>query len=203
MGSAALASVVSGWTGTIAAHGVTITPRPRESVASIIARLVAGVATETTDRLTVSVSSSGVLTLSSTSTFTLTASGTTATRTGYTGSYTAASTYTAASAYSNRYVPSVGLRVDAGGWVTTIGAPVADGSIGHGGVPTIGRCEVTMWTSFSDAWAAEGVLRGTYDVWHDGRIFARVCMDSMRRTAPGRLRSGTMVLSLSGQTVTE
>lgn len=204
MGYGALAGVLSGWTGTIAAHGVTITPRPRESVASLIARLVAGVATATSDRLTVSVSSGGVLTISSTSTFTLTVTSGTATRTGYTGTYTGATSYTAATAYSSRYVPTLGLRADNGAWVSSTGGPVADGSMGVGGILEPGRCEVTMWTSFADAWAAEGVIRlGVYDVWHDGRIFARLCVDTIRRTAPSKLRTTEMMLRLSGSTVTE
>jgi hypothetical protein len=204
MGYGALARVISGWTGTIAAHGVTVTPRPRESVASLIARLVAGVATATSERLTVSVSSSGVLTLSSTSTFTLTATNNTATRTGFSGTYTGATSYTAASAYSSRYVPTLGLRADNGAWVSNTGGPVADGSLGVSGILAPGRCEVTMWTSFADAWASEQTVRpDVYDVWHDGRIFARLCVDTIRRTAPSKLRTTEMMLRLSGSTVTE
>ena len=203
MGYGALAPVSSGWTGTIIAHGVTVTPRARESVASLFARLAYEVAAATTNRLTVSVSSGGIITVSSTATFSLVVSSNTATRTGFTGAYTSASSYTAATAYTGAYVPTLGLRCDNGAWVQTVGQQVSDGSLGYAGPLSVGRCEVSMWTSFSDAWANEDTPTGVYDVWHDGRVFARLCIDTARRTPPGRLRTGPMEVRLSGATVSE
>jgi len=203
MGYGALAPVSSGWTGTITAHGVTVTPRARESVASLFARLAYEVAAATTNRLTVSVSSGGIITVSSTATFSLVASSNTATRTGFTGAYTSASTYTAATAYTGAYVPTLGLRVDNGAWVQTVGQQVSDGSLGYAGPLSVGRCEVSMWTSFSDAWSNEDTPTGVYDVWHDGRVFARLCIDTARRVPPGRLRTGAMELRFAGATVSE
>jgi hypothetical protein len=203
MGYGALAPVSSGWTGTITAHGVTVTPRARESVASLFARLAYEVAAATTNRLTVSVSSGGIITVSSTATFSLVASSNTATRTGFTGTYTSASSYTAATAYTGAYVPTLGLRVDNGAWVQTVGQQVSDGSLGYAGPLSVGRCEVTMWTSFSDAWTNEDTPTGVYDVWHDGRVFARLCIDTARRVPPGRLRTGAMELRFAGATVSE
>lgn len=203
MGYGALAPVSSGWTGTITAHGVTVTPRARESVASLFARLAYEVAAATTNRLTVSVSSSGIITVSSTATFSLVVSSNTATRTGFTSAYTSASSYTAATAYTGAYVPTLGLRVDNGAWVQTVGQQVSDGSLGYAGPLSVGRCEVSMWTSFADAWANEDTPTGVYDVWHDGRVFARLCIDTARRTPPGRLRTGAMELRLAGATVSE
>lgn len=203
MGYGALAPVSSGWTGTITAHGVTVTPRARESVASLFTRLAYEVAAATTNRLTMSVSSGGIITVSSTATFSLVVTSNTATRTGFTGSYTSASSYTAATAYTGAYVPTLGLRVDNGAWVQTVGQQVSDGSLGYAGPLSVGRCEVTMWTSFSDAWTNEDTPTGVYDVWHDGRVFARLCIDTARRVPPGRLRTGPMELRLSGSTVSE
>jgi hypothetical protein len=203
MGYGAIAPVSSGWTGSISAHGVTVTPRARESVASLIARLIYEVAAATAYRMSASISSSGIVTLSSSATFALTVTSNTATRTGFTGVYTSASSYTAATAYTGAYVPTLGLRVDNGAWVQTVGEQVSDGSLGYAGPLSVGRCELTMWTSFSDAWTNEDTPTGVYDVWHDGRVFARLCIDTARRTPPGRLRSGPMELRLSGATVTE
>jgi len=204
MGYGALAPVSAGWTGTITAHGVTVTPRPRESVASLIARLVSQVFISTGYQLTVSTSSSGVITISSTATFSIVTTSNTATRTGFTGSYTSASTYTAATAYTGAYVPTLGLRCNNGAWVSTTGHAVSDGSLGYAGPLSIGRCEVQMWTSFADAWANEDTPTGVYDVWHDGRVLARVCIDAVQRRPISRyLRDTAMLLTLSGATVTE
>ena len=69
MGVASLAKALASWTGSLSvtygAKTVTVTPRTRESVASLVARLVSDVAGATGLALVVSVSATGVITISS------------------------------------------------------------------------------------------------------------------------------------------
>ena len=144
MGYGSLAPVQIGWTGSIAvtvgSTTTTITPRTRESVASLLARLVTDAFVELTLSLTLSVSSSGVITITGDATFTLNAGGAAATYTGFTGSpYSGARAYTAAGAYDSGYVPTVGLRLDGSTLSTEAGRHVSTGATGA--VTRTSRCQ--------------------------------------------------------------
>lgn len=198
MGYACTASVLSGWTGALTIGGYVITPRSRESVVSLIARAIeevyvqslasAGVAL----RLSWSVSSSGVLTVTGDAAFDLSATSNTATRTGFTGTYTGASTYTAAAAFSGAYVPTSGLSLDLPSLYGTEGGAVADGTLAWAGPEQPARATLTLWTSYADAWPAE-LQSGEVDVWRDGHILGRVFVERYRRVPPSTLlRDGVM-----------
>jgi hypothetical protein len=196
MGYAATALVRTGWTGTIAVVSgggtTTITPRTRESVASLIARLVHGCYVDQALTLTVSVSSTGVITLAGSASFAMVVSGTVATLTGFTGTYLVGASYTAASAYTNAWVPTLGLRLDGTmlgtgeGRITSSGGLQAVSALMEGQQTTL-----RAWTSHADAWTAEDDS-GVLDVWHDGRIFGRVRLDSWTRRPMGRQRNTTV-----------
>ena len=203
MGSAALATVQTGWTGTITAGGITVTPRTRESVASLIARLTVEAYAQAGLTLTWSCSSSGVLSVVGDATFTLSATNNTATRTGFTGTYTGTTTYTAAGAYSGAYVPTAGLRLGEPGQLVERGSVVGDGTLAYAGPSVSQRTTLSVWSSYADTWDAEDAITGVQDVWHDGRVFGRVLVEEVRRVPLGRLRSGTMRLDVECAGVAE
>lgn len=192
MGFAALAEVLSGWTGTIAVTygGVTttVTPYVRESVASLFARLVAQVYADSGLALSVRVSTDDpFVAVSASSAFDLTLSGTCESRSGLTdGPYSGATSYEGVAGVASLYVPTRGLRLDGPAWSVEVGRPTSTGSAGYAGPMIGGTAQLTMWSSFADTWANED-LEGVYDVWHDGRIFGRGRIDSIRRERMGRL----------------
>lgn len=189
MGYSAFARVLTGWTGSMVIDGVTIAPRTRESVCSMFARAVHDCAI-TGRLLTVEISSTGVITISSDSNFDCTFSSNTATRTGFTSTYTGASAYTAAGAYSTAYVPANGLRVNGVMLATTRGGVVGDGSGAGAPRRTSRSTTITVWDSqltlpdFADY---------DWDVWHGGRWFGRFVVTGLRREPMGRLRAVTNV----------
>lgn len=190
MGFASLAEVLSGWTGTIAVtYGgitTTITPYVRESVASLWARTIAQVYADSGLTMTISTSGSDT-TITTSASCTITLTGNTATRTDYdSGPYTNTSFPSDGNGYLGRYVPTRGLRLDGPAWSVELGRSTSTGSAGFAGPMIGGTATLTMWSSFADTWANED-LEGVYDVWHDGRIFGRGRIDSIRRERMGRL----------------
>lgn len=189
MGYSAFARVLTGWTGSMVIDGVTIAPRTRESVCSMFARAVHDCAI-TGRLLTVAISSTGIITISSDSNFDCTFTSNTATRTGFTSTYTGASSYTAAGAYSTAYVPANGLRVNGVMLATTRGGVVGDGSGAGAPRRTSRSTTITVWDSqltlpdFADY---------DWDVWHGGRWFGRFVVTGLRREPMGRLRAVTNV----------
>lgn len=189
MGYGSLAPVYTGWTGTLVysdgTYTVTITPHTRESVASIVARLVRDVLVTAGVRLTVSVSSGGVITIAAGSVFALTVTLVTATRSGFTGTYTGAVTYTAAGAFSNGWVPANGLRLADPMLATSRGGVVGDGSAGGSPMRTSATSTLIAWNSA----IALPDLTGEQDYWHDGRVFGRLLVTGVRRVPLSSIRT--------------
>lgn len=190
MGYSAFARVLTGWTGSIVVDGVTVTPRPRESVCSLFARVVRDVAIATGRLLTLDISSTGVVSLSSSSSFDMSATLNTATRTGFTGTYTGATSYTAASAYSTAWVPANGLIVEGALLATTRGSAVGDGSGAQAPRRVSTQTQIVAWDSqltlpaFADY---------DWDVWHGGRWFGRFVVRGVTREPMGPQRLTTNV----------
>lgn len=199
--SEALAEVLDGWTGTITVGGYAVTPRQSESVASLMARVVAEVyarsraATGAALTLRVTVSSSGVLSIASGGdAFAVVATSNTATRTGFTGTYTGAASYTAAGAYTGAWVPSAGLQLDMAQVTVERGEVTLSGSAASVAQPIAMRSTLTAWTTYADTWPSEE-RTGLYDVWSDGPyLLGRVFVEGWTRTHPTTLRTGTMRL---------
>lgn len=197
-------SVLTEWTGALTVGGYVITPRSRESVVSLMGRVVEEVyvaslaATGTALRISWSVSSTGVLTITGDAVFVVSATNNTATRTGFTGTYTGATTYTAAGAFSGAYVPTVGLMLDLPSLYTTEGGAVADGTLAWSGPENPARATLTLWTSYADSWPAE-LQSGEVDVWGKGRLLGRVYVERYRRVPPSTLlRDGVMQVQGEG-----
>lgn len=197
-------SVLTEWTGALTVGGYTITPRSRESVVSLMGRVVEEVyvaslaATGTALRISWSVSSTGVLTITGDAVFAVSATSNTATRTGFTGTYTGATTYTGTGAFTGAYVPTVGLMLDLPSLYTTEGGAVADGTLAWSGPGNPARATLTLWTSYADAWPAE-LQSGEVDVWGKGRLLGRVFVERYRRVPPSTLlRDGVMEVQGEG-----
>lgn len=197
-------SVLTEWTGALTVGGYTITPRSRESVVSLMGRVIEEVyvaslaATGTALRISWSVSSTGVLTITGDAVFVVSATSNTATRTGFTGTYTGATTYTAAGAFTGAYVPTVGLMLDLPSLYTTDGGAVADGTLAWSGPENPARATLTLWTSYADAWPAE-LQSGEVDVWGKGRLLGRIFVERYRRVPPSTLlRDGVMQVQGEG-----
>lgn len=187
MGYSALARVLTGWTGTIEVDGVTVTPRTRESVCSLMARVVHDVLVQAGRRITIDISDAGVLTIASTSSFDMTLTSGVETRTGFTaGPYSGASSYTAASGYTTAYVPARGLRVEGALLATTRGSVVGDGSGASAPRRISTSTRLVIWDDQLQmpTWAAYD-----WDVWHGERWFGRFAVESARRVPLGSLRS--------------
>lgn len=187
MGYSALARVMTGWTGTIVCDGITVTPGTRESVCSLLIRMVRDVLVYSGRTLTLSISDTGVITVASDSSFDFTPSSGVATATGFTaGPYSGASSYTAASAYDTAYVPARGLRLEGPFVATTRGSVVADGS-GAASPRRVSRSSpLVMWDSQLQLPSFEGF---DWDVWHGNRWFGRFVVERVQRTAMGSLRT--------------
>lgn len=192
MGYAALAEVLTGWTGSIAVTysgtTTTITPYLRESVASLFARLIQRVEIESGLDLSIEVFASEQLRVYAASSFDMATSGNVATRTDYSDlTYAGAATYLSVSdGYTGRYVPFHGLRLDGITHGQGAGRAVSTGAAGYAGPLEMISARLRMWSIFADTWANEDI-QGVYDVWHDGRILGRGRIDTMTRTRMGRL----------------
>ena len=207
MAYSALAEVSAGWTGSVAltygSASTTVTPRTRESVASLIARLVADGIAECSLYLSVSLTSAGRVVLTgydsdgigssaSLAVFGLVWTGATGSFCGFdlgAGTYTGASSYTATDPFTGRWLPTGGLRLEGTGYTTDEGRMVASGAYGSAGIALGDATTLRAWTSHADAWTAEADVEGVYDVWHEGRVFGRVRVDGWRRAPLGRLRT--------------
>lgn len=203
----AIARVLSGWSGNIEVAGYQVGPRQRESAMALMARVVAHVyaaslaATGVALTLTLTVSAGGVLTLTGDAVYVLTATGTTRTRLGWTGTYTGASTYTAAAAIASGHVPAHGLQLDLAAPWQSEGSPAADGLMAWTGPEQTTRSVLSLWTTYSDAWAAE-LLAGEWDVWAGSRMLGRVFVERFSRVPVSRLlRSGMMEVRGEGVSV--
>lgn len=218
MAYAALAEVAAGWTGSVAltygSASTTVTPRTRESVASLVARLVADALSDCGLVLSVSLTSAGrvVLTGRDTSatpaTFGLVWAGTAGSFCGFdlgAGTYTGGASYTATDPYTGRWLPSDGLRVDGTGLATDLGRAVSTGAYASSGAMAGESTTIRAWTTHADAWTVEDDIVGVYDAWHDGRVFGRYRIDGWTRAPLGRLRTTAplYLLSADAQAVTE
>lgn len=201
---ATLAEVKTGWTGTIAlTYGgttVTITPRTRESVASLLARLVAGALLETGLALSVVVSTNDpFLTISAASFFDLALTGTCETRTGMAGG--SATSITSESS-ADVYCPIYGIELDGDELSASAGRAVSSGAYANRGASDAARATVTIYTTYADAWVQEAALQGVYDVWLDGRVLGRFRIDQWTRTRRGKLHN-QVVLTADALAVSE
>ena len=190
MGYSAFARVLTGWTGSIVVDGVTVTPRTRESVCSLFARVVRDVAIATSRFLTLDISSTGVVSLSSSSSFDMSATFNTATRTGFTGTYTGATSYTAAGAYSTAWVPANGLIVEGALLATTRGSAVGDGSGAQAPRRVSTQTQIVAWDS---QLTLPAFADHDWDVWHGGRWFGRFVVRGVTREPMGPQRMTTNV----------
>lgn len=173
VGYGALATVLSGWTGTVTVAGVATSPETYDSAASLLARVVERMRFYGTT-LTLSVSSSGVITITSASAVTISFSGNCGTRTGFTaGPYTSVASATGASAYTGAYVPTYGLRLDGPLFATRDGAEVASGAYAAAPARAWGEATLQAVDTFAGAWGAEDDDPIVVDYWHDGRVIGR------------------------------
>lgn len=202
MGVASLAKALASWTGSLSvtygAKTVTVTPRTRESVASLVARLVSDVAGATGLALVVSVSATGVITISSDSTFVLSPTLLCATRTGFTGGpYSGGLTYTAAAPFTGVTVPSKGLRLDEPTSRTRSGSVVGSGASAVGGMPDPVSSTLRLFGTLSEAQAllttisALASTERVHDLWYEGRLAARLRLDGASVRALTRPRDST------------
>lgn len=189
-GYGALAGVMTGWTGTLeyddGSTTVTVSALRRESVASLVARLVHEVYAQTGELLLVSVSLTGVITISGATAFELAAGSNTAIRTGFTGVYTGAAAHTADDPYEQGWIADRGMRQDAPLWSTSgeRGA-VGDGSGATAPTRAPARARYVAWDSVTHL----PDLTREYDYWHDGRLFGRFLVESARLVPLGITRT--------------
>ena len=202
---AALVLVQSGWTGsviaTVGSTSVTVSPRTRESPASLMARLRTAAAPALSTFLGCSLSSAGVLTVESyqrTTTFSLTFSGNTGTRTGLTaGPYSGAAFYAAATAIPAIVLPSKGLRLDdflvrsKAGQATSGAASALPGCYdkGQSTIHLYGELEELQGQA-TDIASTFGSGEQVWDLWFASRLAARLRIDDISVRPLTRLRSG-------------
>jgi hypothetical protein len=206
MGYFALSQVLSGWTGTIAVtySGVTttITPRTRESVASLFARLIHDVYGQAGLALRVAIDSPTIFAVSAASSFDMATSGTVGSRTGLTdGTYTGAASYSGPDDADSLSVPSIGGRLLGPVLSSETGRATSAGGAGHT-MMALGRTTLTLTSTLAQAWTLEQTS-GVYDVWADGRVFGRVRIDGWTRSPPTRRRSDYAELVATVQAVSE
>lgn len=210
-GLVALAKVVTGWTGSVAVTAggrtVTVTPRTRESVASLFARLIADCLAELSGfELRVSLINEDQLQLSSAdgTVFAVTMSGVCGPNTDFdSGPYSGASTYSSdGNHYAGAVVPQ-GLRCDTMGLAASQGRATADGTAGYAPPLEAPEATLTAFMQFDAAWSFETSVLGVYDLWHDGRVQARILIDVWRRVPPGKRRTGMMRLEAQASVVSE
>lgn len=202
MGVAALAKVMTGWSGSIVLeHGgalVTVVPEQRGSVASVIAQVTQAMRARLGIDLRAEVawnfSGWSVRLASESAIWSLAATGTTATRTGFTGSYTGATTYAGVPSYDfDRFlVPNLGVKVPPSP-ATESGRVVGTGTAAASPLAGRGRTTLRLFEYVYVAWFLEvhlatGTTDRTWDVWFEGRLLGRLLLDGTMRRAPlGRL----------------
>lgn len=182
MGYGAFARVLTGWTGTIAltyfGTTITVTPMSRDSVASLVARLLAESARAGVT-LTASVDSSGVLTVTGNDAFDLTLTGTVESRTKLdAGPYSSVTSVTGTGAYANAWVPAKGLRLADPLLATSKGTYSGDDGYGTAPWSVSAGSRVEAWTGAMTLPDLDGY---EHDYWHDGRLFGRVVATNVRR----------------------
>lgn len=207
MGFASLSKVVSGWTGTVAVtYGgitTTITPRLRESVASIFVRLAHEVYRDLGLVLSVGIDSEPIIRVSAPSAFDMTTSSNLATRSGLSDlTYTGAASYEGPDDAQNEECASTGARLVGPTLAGEIGGATGAGGYGYAPIPALGKTQLRWWTNYAQSWTDEQI-NGVYDFWKDGRIFGRIRIDGWRRVPMGRLRSTGIELVADVQAVTE
>lgn len=215
-GLAALSEVLTGWTGSITlsstphltTFSTTVTPRARESVASLFARLIADACAEQIGlELSMRLLGSDALVIYSDlgATFDMTFAGNCASRCDFdSGPYSGATEYSSdANLYSGAVVPTYGLRLDSLGLATGQGRATADGSGAQSPTIESGQGTLQLWDTFARCFDWQTDLLGTYDVWHDGRVQGRVRVDGWKQIPPGSLRTGMMRIDGQVQAVAE
>lgn len=206
MGYAVLSLVRSGWTGTavLTYSGITttITPRTRESVASIVVRLAAEVYVDSGLSLTIASLDDTSLSLTAASAFSLTLTGTIESRSGLiNGPYSAVTQANGDPTDVDR-AALTGVRAEAPTLLVPTGQPTGSGGYGHAHAPQLGRTRLRWWTTADQVWGDE-TASGVYDLWQDGRIFGRYRIDGWRRVPMGKRRDTAIELVADVQAVTE
>lgn len=208
VGYASLSKVVAGWTGTaVVTYGgitTTITPRLRESVASIFVRLAHEVYRDSGLALSVDVSTDDpFLRVSASSVFDLTLTGTVESRSGLTdGPYLGSSRNDGAGGIASEAAATTGARLVGPILAGEIGGATGAGGYGFSPMPALGRTQLRWWTTYAAVWTDEQI-NGVHDFWKDGRIFGRIRIDGWRRVPMGKLRSTGIELVADVQAVTE
>lgn len=202
---AVLSEVMSGWTGTLVLNGVTVTPRTRESVASLVARALAAafVTTDATPSKAVnaSVDTGGKLVLSSETSITVNATGSVATVSGLTAGPYTGTTITATNPLGGLTRPTYGIGLDDLTVRTGKGRAVADGAYAMAPNIASGNTTVRLYCTESEAWSFEAAIGAwaqgdiVQDVWLDGAVLARVMFDGAvsRRAWSSRVEGGVNV----------
>lgn len=209
MGRSALSPVLTGWTGalvvTSGGASITITPRTRESVASLWARAIHDAAVELGLTLTLTLSGTQ-FSVAGSAAFDLTFSGQTAVYLDFGSTYSGATSYVSDDYQLLDYgfkIPGYGLRLDGTDLRVDEGRMASAGTYAAAGIMQGAQVPLRWWTDHAGAWLDEAAIVGVYDVWHDGRVFGRVRIDGWKRSPPGRLRSGMIVLDADAQAVAE
>lgn len=213
---AVLSQVMSGWTGVLTVNGVAITPRRRESVASIWCRAARDVRAQTSLLLTLDpwaifVAGSAVFSWSST--------GNIYSRSGFAAaSHSGAAAYTADSQFAGWLAGRYGAHVSPE-MRTVRGAVVGTGASAPAPWLTSSKPTIQIrWRaaapSFSEAsendanviLAGLGSGENVYDVWHGERVVERCRISGVTRRCETRNRHATtnvMSVELETQAVIE
>lgn len=207
VGYASLSKVVAGWTGTVAVtYGgitTTITPRLRESVASIFVRLAHEVYRDSGLALSIGIDSNPIVRASASAPFDMTTSGNLATRSGLSDlTYSGAASYEGPDDAQNEETAFFGARLVGPILAGDIGSATGAGGYGYAPMPALGKTQLRWWTIYAHTWSDEQIS-GVYDFWQDGRIFGRIRIDGWRRVPMGLLRSTGIELVADVQAVTE
>lgn len=207
MGSAYLSQVLAGWTGTVAvtvgSTTTTITPRLRESVASLWARIIAGVYVDSAVSLAFVVIAIDFANVSCASNFTLTLTGNCATRLDMaSGPYGPTTSVTTDGAEMSGVVVPTGLRSSLA-MAQPSQSSTGDGSYASALWPSLTTAQLMMSVSAADAWAYDVSTVGVYDIAADAGLHGRVRIDGWNRAPMGRKRNTLVELSTTAQAVVE
>lgn len=201
-GYAALAEVLTGWTGsitvTVGARSVTVTPSTRESVASLWSRVQMRALAELDLTLAVVMLAADQAIAEADQAFDMTLSGNCASRTDFdSGPYSSLATYTSdANGCDGVIVPAYGMRL-ADAMLTSTGRAVADGSSAAVLVDSGATSRLALMINLSQAVTIEQAIAAlthtqqVHDVWHAGRLIQRVRLSGAPTRRPVARTMGT------------
>lgn len=190
MGLAALAEVMDGWTGsitvTVGASSVVVVPGTRESVASLWTRVQMRARAELGLGLVVTLTAEDQSQADADAVFDMVLAGNCATRTDFdAGPYSGAASYLSdGNTPDGLILPSKGLRL-ADPMLGSAGRAAADGTDAAVLMQTAVTSTLRLFTTIQAAAALEAAIAAwtqgqqVHDVWHDGRVIARVRIDGM------------------------